>query len=131
MYERGTIVIGAFYAMPGGVIARTQGWDGRTREVKYRLDDDGGPRLASEAEVLGSWDHRPDLRDFPNARDPVLPFVFDLNWDAKRRSDLPPLLADPDVADDVEAAMREHGIELGEELREQVEAIRDAARPGF
>lgn len=120
------IVIGAFYEMPDGTVARTHGWDGTRRTVAYALDDGAGARSAAAAEVEGSWRRRPDLSDFPNARDPRLPFVFDLRWDAKRRSDLVALLAGED-AEEVSVAMAENGITLTPDEDEAVAAARDYA----
>jgi hypothetical protein len=120
------IVIGAYYEMPDGTVARTHGWDGAARTVAYALDDDAGPRTAAAADVEGSWRRRPDLSDFPDARDPSLPFVFDLHWDAKRRSDLVALLAG-DAAEEVAAAMARNGIALTPAEEEAVAAARDNA----
>lgn len=125
--SRDPIFIGAYYDLPDGTVARLSGWDGSNRTVSYRRDDDLGTLTAPEEEV-GAWTRRDDLADFPNSRDPVLPFAFDLNWDAKRRSDLPPLLADPETAEAVAKALGEHGIVLTDEENRQVEAIRDTAR---
>jgi len=119
---RGTepeIVIGSFYEDPDGRIARTFGWDGSTRTVSYHYDDGKGGRAVSEAD-FASWKRRADLRDFPNARDPRLPYVFDLFWDVKHLSELPELLANDEERDAVLEKMREHGIPLPEGMEEMV-----------
>lgn len=91
-------VIGILYETPSGEIVRTFGWDGRTREVRYYFDDGAGGRTASEAE-FDTWKPRPDLEDFPNARDPRLPAIFDLVWDLKYQSELPQALEDASEED--------------------------------
>jgi len=75
-----TFVIGAFYELPTGQIAHTIGWSGPTARLSYHFDDGGGPRQIAAA-ACTAWIHHPDLHDFPNARDPRLPYVFDLLWD--------------------------------------------------
>lgn len=117
----GGIVIGGFYEMPDGTVAKTYGWDGKGRTVAYFLDGDAGYGSVAADELESSWRRRPDLRDFPDAKDPALPYVFDLNWDAKRRSDLVPLLAGQD-AEDVRTAMAVNGIVLSPDEEEAVEA---------
>ncbi len=124
--KKAAIVIGGFYQMPNGIVAKTYGWNGERRTVAYFLDGDEGYGSVAADELESSWRRRPDLRDFPNAKDPALPYVFDLNWDAKRRSDLVPLLAGED-ADEVRAAMAGNGIVLSADEEDAVEAARDYA----
>lgn len=104
-------VCGVLYELPGGDIARAFG--AGPQGVRYRKDDDQGPLQASHEETL-AWRERQDLDDFPNARDPVLPYVFDLFWDIKRRSELVRELKDGHV--DQKSILEEvarHGLDLG------------------
>lgn len=109
------IRIGCFHESPEGRIAYAYGWDST---VLLRFDDDTGTHKVSEADFLASWKHRPDLSDFPDARDPRLSYEFDLFWDIKTRSQLVARLSypddetDPDFDTEVRAAMDRAGIVL-------------------
>lgn len=81
--------IGIYYETPEGKIAYTYGWG--NGEVSYRFDDDTGGKSVTEKDFQ-TWKPRSDLTDFPNARDPRLPYVFDLFWDIKYTSDLKQVL---------------------------------------
>jgi hypothetical protein len=81
------VTVGIYYALPSGTIAYTYGFNDAAKTISYRLDDDHGARTATYAE-LEAWTPRSDLKDFPNASDPRLPYVFDLRWDLKYLSDL-------------------------------------------
>ena len=108
------IVLGIFYQMPDGSIAYTCGWTGPDSEVRYYLDDGEGTRLV-HVDEFRSWEPRPDLEDFPNARDPRVPYEFDLYWDVKTISGLRRLLDDVDdteFREAVLATMEKHGIVL-------------------
>jgi len=105
------IVVGAFYELPDGRIAKTYGWSGSGRIVSYAFDDDFGGRSLSEADC-SSWKARPDLRDFPNARDPRLPYAFDLQWDIQHHSQLVKALANGGLEVALRRAMAEHGVHL-------------------
>lgn len=76
-------IIGGFYQTPRGIV-RTYAWTGG--EILYYFDDD--LRYSASPEEAKAWIHLPELRDFPNARDPLLPYDFDLCWDIKYLSDL-------------------------------------------
>lgn len=89
------IVVGAFYELPCGKIARTYGHT-KESEVLFYFDDGQGGRTEKDDVVLRTWKQRNDLSDFPNARDPRLPYVFDLFWDIKHQSELQEILNDPD-----------------------------------
>jgi len=82
-------IIGVFYELPDGSIVKTTGWDGRHPERElvsfYREGGDGESILKSKTE---GWKQRPDLKDFPNAKNPRLPYVFDLFWDIKYTSEI-------------------------------------------
>jgi len=100
----GEFVIGAFYELPDGRIAKTLGWDSRSKEISYRLDDGEGSRIVHEAIAL-VWKRRSDLRDFPNASDPLLPYDFDLWWDIKYMSQLRRELVGHDHEDEIREMM--------------------------
>lgn len=76
------IVIGAYYELPDGRIARTIGYNGVDKVISFATDPPykRGECLASTCK---NWKKRDDLRDFPNASDPRLPYEFDLNYDIK------------------------------------------------
>lgn len=104
------IIIGAHYELPGGRIVRTTGANSVSRTVRYYFDDGKGGRVADESE-WGTWKVRRDLRDFPNARDPILPYVFDLLWDLKYQSNLLYVLEHGhDDIDEIKAEMAKQGI---------------------
>lgn len=105
------IIVGAFYELPCGKIARTYGHT-KTSEVLYYFDDNLGSRSEKDNVVAQSWKQRPDLTDFPNATDPRLPYVFDLFWDIKHDSELQAILADPlhEHHEEVRVMAKEHGL---------------------
>lgn len=81
------IVVGVFYETPEHKIAKTYGYNAKDRKVMYYFDDGKGTHVVGVDE-FSKWRHRQDLEDFPNARDPLLPYVFDLLWDIKHQSQL-------------------------------------------
>jgi hypothetical protein len=91
----GNEVVGILYELPDGRIANTYGFsknwlqeDGtRSTAILYYFDDGRGGRRATNEEFQ-TWKPRRDLYDFPNARDPKLPYEFDLLWDFKYASQL-------------------------------------------
>ncbi len=80
----GTVVVGSFYNTGKG-IAYVFG-AGRD-EIRYRYDDDKPSLTCTYAEFFSTWE-RLNIRDFPNARDPRLPYDFDLHFDIKYMSQL-------------------------------------------
>lgn len=108
------IIIGAYYELPDGRIALTVGWDGLDRTVRYHFDTDEPSGKISETGIK-SWKYRADLKDFPNARDPRLPYVFDLYWDLKFTSDLQRFLQQDyhEDMEEVRALALEHGLTIG------------------
>lgn len=109
--QESNIVVGIFYELPDGRIVRTFRWDGRTKEVGYYFDDGEGGRTAPETEVEETWKQRRDLADFPNARDPRLPYSFDLFFDIKYTSELQRALTEGhDDLDEIKKMMKERGI---------------------
>lgn len=83
--------IGTFYENKRtGTILKCIGWvNGRAS-----LYPENRPRQrvkhqsVTPEELSSKFRHRPDLKDWPNAWNPLLPYVFDLNWDMKCESDL-------------------------------------------
>jgi hypothetical protein len=128
MSEHTEIVIGRFYETPDGLIARTFGWTGHNKTIRYYFDDNGGSYEVHVDVFQTSWKPRFDLEDFPNARDPRLPPAFDLCWDVKHRSELVRLLAQDGDEKALHEAMVSHGIVLTEEEMSHLEEIRANAR---
>ena len=123
-------IVGALYELPTGTIARSFG--SGPNGIQYYFDDSKGGRLASHEEVK-AWKHRADLNDFPNARDPILPYVFDLEWDIKFRSELVQVLTDghPQEKAIIDAVIR-NNVDLGKLpkfLAEDIENARVQAAP--
>ncbi len=110
-------VIGAFYELPDGRIVRTYGWGGSTRRVSYRFDTDDAPGSIFEDDMV-DWKLRRDLSDFPNARDPRIPYEFDLYWDLKHMSELERVLRarDHDDIDEICALVASYGLTVDEAL---------------
>ena len=115
--------IGIHYELPDGRIAMTTGWGGGN--LQYCLDDDKGMRSIVEKDFM-AWKPRPDLKDFPNARDPRLPHSFDLLWDIKTRSQLVEHLKHCDADDEREVrnAMTEHRVVLTPEEATEIDRCR-------
>lgn len=112
--ESGNLVIGTFYEIADGRIVRTYGCDGRAGTIKFYFDDDTGSHAVTFAEAH-SWKRRQDLADFPNARDPRLPYEFDLHWDIKHVSELKALLKEGhEDIDEIRAQMKTHKIFIDE-----------------
>lgn len=103
--------IGIHYELPDGRIAYTFGWNGIENTIQYRFDDDEGTRLVSKEE-FDTWKPRRDLLDFPNARDPRLPYVFDLFWDIKYLSQLKSELHWHEDEEAIRKMMSDNGITL-------------------
>ena len=104
--------IGIFYKLPCGRIARTFGFNGPEKTISYYFDDGEGDRAATDAEFQ-TWTPQLELKDFPNARDPRLPAVFDLFWDIKYESQLRQLLktGHADI-EDIRERMRDYDISV-------------------
>ncbi|HLD90796.1 MAG TPA: hypothetical protein VI911_07275 [Patescibacteria group bacterium] len=87
------IVVGAFYELPDGTIAYTYGYSNKDENaavVSYYTLPYGEIRRykATTVDKVALWKKRPDLKDFPNSKDPKLPYAFDLYYDIKYLSDL-------------------------------------------
>lgn len=115
--KREDVVIGGFYELPNGRIAKTYGWNGITRMVAYYFDTDEPRGQVSEADIK-SWKRRFDLHDFPNARDPLLPYEFDLLWDIKHMSELENVLSEGIHEDikEIRSLVSKRGISVDESL---------------
>lgn len=105
------ICIGTYYELPDGRIVRTYAWDGRKRTVSYYFDDDSGTHVAM-ADDVANWKLRNDLGDFPNARDPRLPYVFDLFWNIKTVSHLKREIVGHDDEGEMRDLMAQYDIEI-------------------
>lgn len=77
--------LGCYYEMPNGTIIDTIGADGKG---SIYCQYENGKSLKVSSSDLAKFKIRLDLKDFPNSKNPLLPYVFDLNWDIKRRQDL-------------------------------------------
>ena len=73
-------------------IVRCVGWSGLTKLAylapEVRPNQDIQRYGVTESELESDYQLRSDLEDWPDAWDPKLPYVFDLNWDLKTESDL-------------------------------------------
>jgi len=81
--------IGIYYELPDGKIVYTYRYmrNGIKNTISYYFDDNEGSKTVDQDE-FDTWKPRKDLKDFPNAKDPRLPYVFDLYWDIKYTSQL-------------------------------------------
>jgi len=111
MTNKINIVIGTLYELPDGRVVRTYRSNGITGEIGYYFDDDTGSHTIKEKEC-GGWKERRDIRDFPNARDPRLPYVFDLLWDIKYMSQLKQELDGHDDEEDIREEMLKNNISI-------------------
>ena len=107
------VVVGAIYELPDKRFVRTFGWDGHVKDpiVSYYFDNGKGGLTCPYSETK-SWKLRNDLKDFPNARDPRLPYEFDLHWDIKYRSDLVKALLDHPEAQRIKDCMGRYKKEM-------------------
>lgn len=71
--------------------------------------EEGGPdKSLGDSKAFHQGWALTELRDFPNAKDPRLPYVFDLFWDLKYTSDLQRELKKPDCDQEIRDKAREH-----------------------
>ena len=104
-----TCVVGAFYERPNGEIIYTYGWNGINHTLQYYTD--GGPGRSAPEKEVETW--KPlDIRDFPNAKDPRLPYTFDLLWDIEYMSQLRRELKGHPEEKEIRETMKEYGVEL-------------------
>lgn len=101
-----SIRLGSYYETENGSIVYAYGvCEGK---VMYRYEDDTDTPEVTLDDVNERW-KLTDLRDFPNARDPRLPYVFDLFWDIKYLSELKHELAKEDSEETLWEKAIEHG----------------------
>ncbi len=86
-FKVGNIVIGILYERPDGSIIKTYGFDCMNKIISY-FDETLEHGYSASLEEFETWKPRYDLNDFPNAKDPILPYEFDLIWDIKYTSQL-------------------------------------------
>jgi hypothetical protein len=82
------VIIGCFYETGKGVAYVYGGGSGN---VNYYYDDDNPSQSCTYGDC-SKW-VKLAIRDFPNARDPRLPYDFDLHFDIKYMSQLKMQLA--------------------------------------
>ena len=85
MTKNTNIVIGGYYETNENKIAYLYGFS--ETNILYKLNNDN-KGYSIDKKDFSSWKYREDLRDYPDAVDPKLPYVFDLNYDIKYTSDL-------------------------------------------
>ena len=108
------IVIGLYYEKQDGKIVKAYGWDTKSYSCYY-LDDQGNRKNFSARPLeTTSWKLRKDLNDFPNTRDPKLPYIFDLMYDVTYVSELKELLKTCDSQDRniLKKYIKDHKIKL-------------------
>lgn len=99
---------GIYYETPDGRIAYAYGV--RDGYIRYMFDDDNDEPPVS-LEEFDTWKPRQDLKDFPNARDPRVSYVYDLLWDIKHKSQLDWALQHHPDRDEIKLLVEEHGTE--------------------
>jgi len=102
------IRVGTYYEDPNGNIAYSYIWN--KQQLTLRYEDDTVVNVTENE--LGEWKERIDLQDYPNSKDPVLPYVFDLLFDLKRMSDLKDYINRYGKDDDLEEIMKNHNIKV-------------------
>lgn len=102
------VYINVLHEMPDGKIVRTYG--ANKFSVSY-FDNERNYGNVCIKDYL-TWKLRRDLKDFPNAKDPILPYVFDLHWDIKYLSDLIRFLPGHDDEDEIRELMVKHNISI-------------------
>lgn len=83
------IHIGAYFERPDGAIAYTTGTC--ENRISYYLTDYDGP-YSADLDEYATWKYRPDLKDWPDTKNPILPYAFDLHFDIKRLNELKDML---------------------------------------
>jgi len=75
--RKNNVIIGGFYRRGDGSIVKTHGTP-TVDTVAWVMD--GKVFGTSTRDEMDTWEEL-KLRDFPNAKDPLLPYGFDLLWD--------------------------------------------------
>lgn len=83
----GDVVVGALYERSDGSIIRTYHWDGTEKTISY-FDETMKKSYSADLKEFNTWKLRCDLHDFPNPKNPLLPYDFDLCWDIQYMSQL-------------------------------------------
>lgn len=109
MTQKKNDTVGIHYELPNGKIAYTVGFNNIKKTVSYYFDDDSGGHEVSFDDFY-TWTPRTDLRDFPNARDPRLPYEFDLYWDIKYVSQLKRALTRHADESEIRECMKKYSI---------------------
>lgn len=79
------IVVNGYYQnLENGEIVKVNRY--KDGEIEFYNDDIKNTKKQSY--FLQMYEYKPEINDFPNAKDPKLPYVFDLNYDIKYTSDL-------------------------------------------
>lgn len=102
------VTLGAYYEDPNGKIAYSYMWN--TKQLTLRYEDDTVVNITENE--IGEWKERRDLLDYPNSKDPILPYVFDLLFDLKRMSDLRTYLKRYAKNDNLEEIMKNNNIKV-------------------
>lgn len=84
--HKNTIIIGGYYRRPvEGDVVLTYG--GSKDWVHWQTDDHQSHGRSSRDE-MDTWEFLEGVRDFPDAKDPRLPYEFDLHYDVHTLSQL-------------------------------------------
>ena len=102
-----SIRLGSYYETDTGEIVYVFGV--RDGKLMYFYEDDRVHTPEVTVDHLHKHWKLTDLRDFPNARDPRVPYVFDLFWDIKYLSELKHELAKEDCEETLWEKAIEHG----------------------
>jgi len=103
--------IGRYYERPDGVIVYILGYNSSTNLVMCREEGELTDNVMKR--IFDTWIIRKDLKDYPNSKDPILPYVFDLFWDIKRISELKQLIqAGGEEIEEIKRIMKEENIKL-------------------
>jgi hypothetical protein len=105
------IYVGAYHETPLGEIVLTYG--AGPDYVVYKNESGQVTKITPE-EYHKNLKLRQDLKDYPNSKDPVLPYEFDLYYDIKRQSELRYLLktAGPRKKLHLESMIKTYNIKL-------------------
>lgn len=110
--HKNTILMGGFYRRPvEGDVVMT--WGFGPGYVVYASED--GPGARATRDEMDTWDFLEGARDFPNAKDPRLPYEFDLYYDVHRLSQLIHDFGGLESAlraDHIKALCKSYGIDL-------------------
>ena len=112
MAESKQIIVGVFYELPNGKIIYVYLQSNKLGTTVFGYYEDGSNAQMATLEEAQLWKERRDLKDFPNAINPRLPYDFDLHWNIKHMSDLKRELVGHQFEKEIRQAMVTHGIVL-------------------